>query len=67
MPGNFFDLDRELPGWMKRPQCHHPEHNAPSGIYIPDGKGYRHVCPACGRTDIVIPDQPSMNVGATHA
>lgn len=63
MPGNFFDLDRELPGWTRRPMCRHPEHSAPTGIYIPEGKGYRHVCPACGRTDIVIPDQPSMNLG----
>lgn len=28
--------------------CRHPEHNPPMGLYIPEGKRYRHICPGCG-------------------
>lgn len=38
----FFDLSAHK-------QCLHPEHEPPGMIHIPYGKGYRHVCPACGR------------------
>ena len=46
-PG-FFDLPRDA-------TCLHPQHNAPTGLYIPPGKGYRHVCPACGAAQTIIP------------
>jgi len=38
----FEDLPPEL-------RCTHLEHNPPTGLYIPQGKQYRHVCPACGK------------------
>lgn len=43
----FFDLDEPL----MRP-CHDPSHNFPDGLYIAPGKGYKHVCPTCGYTEI---------------
>lgn len=27
--------------------CNHPEHNPPMGLYVPQGKVYVHICPAC--------------------
>ncbi|ARP89779.1 hypothetical protein CAL14_05340 [Bordetella genomosp. 9] len=49
----FFDLPRQE-------FCTHQEHNAPNGIYVPPGKGYRHVCPGCGREQVIIPTQITM-------
>ena len=43
----FFDLPKEK-------TCRHPQHNFPSHLYIPPGKGYRHKCPACGNVIEVI-------------
>jgi hypothetical protein len=48
--GGFFDLP-------KIEQCRHPEHNPPGHIHIPQGKGYRHVYPACGAESVLIPPQ----------
>lgn len=39
-PG-FFDLPMPQ-------RCTDPSHNFPMHLYIPPGKGYRHVCPSCG-------------------
>ena len=39
----FFELE---------PICNHPEHDFPTHLYIPPGKGYRHVCPNCGKETI---------------
>jgi hypothetical protein len=49
----FFDLP-------KTEQCTHPEHNPPNHICIPQGNGYRHVCPCCGRVQVLIPPQISL-------
>ena len=49
----FFDL----PTFKK---CEHPEHNTPTHIYIPQGKGYKHVCPNCGNVIIMTPSQTSL-------
>lgn len=48
--GGFFDLD--IPE-----SCNDPEHNPPSHLHIPQGKGYRHVCPSCKKEQIIIPPQ----------
>lgn len=40
--------------------CRHPEHNPPTGICIPQGKGYKHVCPGCGESRVLIPVQFSL-------
>ena len=37
--------------------CNHPEHKPPTHLYIPHGKGYRHVCPQCGHVTTIIPPQ----------
>lgn len=42
----FFDL----PGYVRI--CVHHEHNMPTYICIPPGKGYRHVCPVCGEVQV---------------
>ena len=49
----FFDLPSDK-------TCIHPEHDPPTGLYIPPGKGYRHVCPACKTVKDVIPPDYSL-------
>src|SRR5262249_55913410 len=49
----FFDLP-------KNTRCTHREHNPPGHICIPQEKGYRHVCPACGAESILTPPQISL-------
>ncbi len=46
----FFDLNRIQ-------MCRHPEHNAPTHINIPAGKGYVHVCPACKASQTIVPQE----------
>jgi hypothetical protein len=50
----FFDLEIE-----KTNQCKHPEHFPPTMIHIPQGKGFRHICPKCGHETVIIPQQIS--------
>jgi len=50
---SFFDLPKDK-------SCKDREHNPPSHMVIPQGKGYRHVCPSCGEVQIVIPTQISL-------
>lgn len=38
--------------------CVHPEHDPPMHLYIPAGKGYRHVCPSCGKVVNINSSQP---------
>ncbi len=33
--------------------CRHPGHNPPGGLYVPEGKRFRHFCPGCGFTAIL--------------
>ena len=49
----FFDL----PG---QEICKDPEHKPPSHLHIPQGKGYRHICPSCGKETVIIPPQISF-------
>jgi predicted RNA-binding Zn-ribbon protein involved in translation (DUF1610 family) len=49
----FFDLD-------ETPQCNHAEHDPPKYLNIPRGKGYRHVCPGCGKVTVIIPKQVTL-------
>lgn len=51
----FFDLPSDK-------TCIHPEHDPPTGLYIPAGKGYRHVCPACKTVKDVIPPDYSLTL-----
>lgn len=46
----FFDLPNNN-------VCNHGEHYPPTHLHIPQGKGYRHVCPSCGNVIEVIPLQ----------
>lgn len=50
----FFDL----PEWLSH--CRSPEHEPPTGICIPSGQGYRHVCPQCGVVRILMGDRLSL-------
>lgn len=43
-----FEVDPDIP----KP-CFHQEHRPPTGMVIPPGLRYRHVCPGCG-TEVVI-------------
>jgi hypothetical protein len=47
----FFDLPKA------EKKCLHPGHKPPSHIHIPQGKGYKHVCPDCGESTTIIPPQ----------
>lgn len=51
--GGFFDLVNEK-------KCNNPSHNPPTHLHIPQGKGYRHICPSCGKETILIPPQVSF-------
>lgn len=44
--GGFFDLPAGY-------RCRHPSHEFPSMLYVPEGKGYKHVCPGCGNAIVV--------------
>lgn len=47
--GGFFDLTKDE-------TCRHKSHNPPMFIYIPNGKGYKHICPSCGKiTNLITP------------
>jgi DNA repair exonuclease SbcCD ATPase subunit len=48
----FFDLE-------KSNQCTHRSHRPPMHLHIPQGKGYKHICPNCGAQTILIPPQIS--------
>ncbi len=49
----FFDLPKDT-------TCKDPEHEPPKYLCIPQGKGYRHVCPRCGAVTELIPPQISF-------
>ena len=49
----FFDLSQDT-------RCKDRSHEPPMHIHIPQGKGYRHVCPSCGKVTEVIPPQISF-------
>ena len=49
----FFPLD-------KKKVCNSREHNPPSHLHIPQGQGYQHVCPQCGKVTIIYPQQISL-------
>lgn len=51
--GGFFELPQDT-------RCKDKSHEPPTHIYIPQGKGYRHVCPSCGKVTELIPPQISF-------
>jgi hypothetical protein len=52
----FFDLpSRQLP-------CRDQGHAFPTHLYIPPGKGYRHICPACGQETVAYGPEVIFNV-----
>ena len=44
--GGFFDLPTEE-------LCLDTSHDPPKFLYIPPGKGYKYVCPSCGKVTIL--------------
>ena len=48
--GGFYDLP-------KNESCTDVNHNPPSHLYIPPGKGYKHICPTCGKLTNLVPLQ----------
>ena len=51
--GGFFDLPQDR-------TCKDKSHEPPTHIHIPQGKGYRHICPSCGKVTELIPSQISF-------
>lgn len=49
----FFDLPHQN-------TCKDLGHKPPTHIHIPQGKGYRHVCPKCGKITDLIPQQITL-------
>lgn len=50
-------------GYFELPQhmtCRDPQHEPPTHILIPNGMGYRHVCPQCGRETILTPSETGL-------
>ncbi len=50
-------------GFFPLPQdeiCNDREHDPPKYLHIPQGQGYKHVCPRCGKTQTVIPPQITL-------
>jgi hypothetical protein len=58
----FFPLPKQTQSPLKdlKDICRDNEHNPPSHLHIPQGQGYKHICPTCGYTQIVIPPQITM-------
>lgn len=52
----FFDLEKP----EYEDNCVSIAHNPPTHIFIPSGKGYRHVCPRCGKITTIIPEQTTL-------
>ena len=50
----FYDLP------INEKKCNNPEHDPPSHLHIPQGKGYKHVCPGCGKITNLVPPQISL-------
>jgi hypothetical protein len=48
--GGFFDLPKDK-------TCKDRNHKPPTHICIPQGKGYRHICPSCGNITDLVPPQ----------
>lgn len=36
-------------------RCRSDEHRPPNMICVPEGKRYRHICPACGAVSYIYP------------
>lgn len=56
----FFDLANFQ--WEK--PCMDPEHNMPTHIYVPPGKGYRHICPNCKAESVIFDNHVTMKAEA---
>lgn len=54
----FFDIPEE----SRIQRCRDPEHNFPSMLHIPPGKGYRHVCYTCGKVTTVTNPAPYLDL-----
>lgn len=57
------ETDQNKSGFFNLPEdksCKDKQHNPPSHICIPKGKGYRHVCPSCGKETVIIPQQITL-------
>lgn len=57
--GGFFPLPKFPEKEKDMDTCNDHEHNPPQYLHIPQGQGYKHVCPSCGKVQIVIPPQVS--------
>ncbi len=59
--GGFFPLP-EFPEKKKEDKdiCNDPEHKPPTHICIPQGMGYKHICPSCGKISVIIPPQYTL-------
>lgn len=49
--GGFEDIPEDEK-WTDK-ICRSPYHDPPMHLYIPPGKRYRHVCPACGKETVI--------------
>lgn len=56
------DKQKDESGFFDLPgnKCTHPGHEPPTHLHIPQGKGYKHVCPGCGNTKVLVAPQVSF-------
>ncbi len=58
--GGFFPLPNFPHQRVEEKKCNDLEHDPPMHLNIPQGYGYKHVCPSCGKQQTVIPPQISF-------
>jgi len=57
--GGFFPLPDFPHQKIEEKKCNNLDHDPPMHLHIPQGQGYKHVCPSCGKTRIIIRPQIS--------
>lgn len=58
--GGFFPLPKFPDKKLEEDTCNSTEHDPPKYLHIPQGQGYKHVCPRCGKVQVVIPPQITL-------
>lgn len=58
--GGFFPLPNFPETTKEGKRCNDREHEPPIYLHIPQGQGYRHVCPSCGKVSTLIPPQITL-------
>lgn len=58
--GGFFPLPNFPDKKKEDTRCNDHGHEPPKYLHIPQGQGYTHICPSCGKRTTIIPPQVSL-------